>query len=164
MTGGDWRRRVAAGPAAARAASAAAALLGEAADAAGEGALGAQSRAIGLRLERLADEDAAALTSARAALADAGDGGDARRDFQLGRLLDRAAEIPMLIAEASADAVEVARELEPRALPDTAADVRAAALLAAGAARAAACLVESNLGMTEEDERLARARRVIAAL
>ena len=164
MTGGDWRHRVAAGPAAARAASTAAVLLGDAADAAGEGALGAQARAIGGRLERLADEDAEALAPARAALADGGEGGDPRRDFQLGQLLERAAEIPMLIAEASADAVELARELEPHALPDTAADVRAAALISAGAARAAACLVESNLGITEEDERLSRARRVVAAL
>jgi formiminotetrahydrofolate cyclodeaminase len=164
MTGGDWRHTVAAGPAAARAASTAAQLLGGAADAAGEGALAAQARAIGLRLDRLADEDAAALASARVALADVAGGGDPQRDFELGRLLDRAAEIPMLIAEASADAVELARELEPRALPDTAADVRAAALISAGAARAAACLVESNLGITEEDERLSRARRVVAAL
>lgn len=164
VTGGDWRHRVAAGPAVARAAAVAAIVLADAADAADAGPLAAQGRAIAKRLERLAEEDAQVLAPARAALADAGGGGDPRRDFQLGRLLDRAAEVPLLIAEAAADAVELARELESQALPDTAADVRSAALLAAGAAQAAAHLVESNLGVTPDDDRLARARRAAAAL
>jgi formiminotetrahydrofolate cyclodeaminase len=159
--GGD----AAAGPVAAHVAAAAARLLGAAADAAGLGAEAAQARALGRRLKELAVEDAAALEAARAALsAPADDRKPASRDFTLGRRLDWAASVPLAIAEASADVVDLAGAIEERVRPDAAADVRAAAHLAAGAAQAAAELVATNLGVAPDDERLLRARRAAGSL
>ena len=159
--GGD----AAAGPVAAHVAAAAARLLGIAADAAGLGAEAAQGRALERRLTHLAGEDAAALDAARTALAaPADDRKPATRDFALAQRLDWASSVPLAIAEACADVVDLAGGLEERVLPDTAADVRAAAHLASGAAQAAAELVATNLGVSPDDERLLRARRAAGSL
>jgi formiminotetrahydrofolate cyclodeaminase len=53
----------------------------------------------------------------------------------------------------------LARSLADRLDPAVAPDLEAAARLAAGAARAAAHLVEVNLVVGEDDERVRRARR-----
>jgi formiminotetrahydrofolate cyclodeaminase len=153
---------LAAGPAAALAGSAAAWVLVEAARAADDGARAAQAVALCDRLTVAAADDAEALAAARARLASSV-GGDERRDFALGQALDRAAAVPLLIAEACADVVALALELEPTLAADNAPDVRAAAMLAAGAAHAAAHLVEVNLGVAPDDRRLARARAAVAA-
>jgi formiminotetrahydrofolate cyclodeaminase len=153
---------LAAGPAAALAGSAAASILAGAARAAGDGAHAAQAAALGERLTRAAGSDADALAAARAGLA-APVAGDARSDFALGRSLERAAAVPLLIAEACADLVALAHALEPIVEADAVPDVRAAAMLAAGAAHAAAHLVEVNLGVGPDDARLARARAAVAA-
>jgi methenyltetrahydrofolate cyclohydrolase len=151
-----------AGPAAALAGSAAASILAGAARAVDDGAHAAQASALGERLTRASRADAEALAAARADLA-APPAGDARGDFALGRSLERAAAVPLLIAEACADLVALSRALEPVVAADHAPDVRAAAMLAAGAARAAAYLVEVNLGVGPDDARLARARAAVAA-
>lgn len=152
---------LAAGPAAALAGSAAASILAGAARAANDGAHAAQAAALGERLTRAAGTDAEALAAARADLA--APAGDARSDFALGRSLERAAAVPLLIAEACADLVALAHVLEPNVEADEVPDVRAAAMLAAGAAHAAAHLVAVNLGVGPDDARLARARAAVAA-
>lgn len=156
MTEHGSRETANAGPAAARAGAAAALILREAARA---GGAAAQAEALARRLERLADEDARALAAARAVLPGGEERApDARRDFALGRALERAAAVPLAIAEACADVVALAEALAPLAEPAAVADVEGARLLAAGAAAAASHLVEANLGVGPGDERLERAR------
>ena len=67
-------------------------------------------------------------------------------------------EIPLEIAEAAVDVASLAAVVAERGEQALRADAVAAALLAQGAARAAATLVEVNLGTTSADERVARAR------
>ena len=153
-------RPAVAGPATAQAGAAAAFVVAAAARSAGDGTGAAQAEALGARLTRLADEDEEALAAARAAFPEAEpEASDPRRDFAFGKVLDRAAAAPLAIAEAAADVVVLARALAERLDPNLGPDLEAAALLAAGAARAAAHLVEINLTVGADDERVRRARR-----
>jgi formiminotetrahydrofolate cyclodeaminase len=155
-------RPAAAGPATAQAAAAAATVVATAAREAGDAAAAAQASSLAARLERLAGEDADALAAALAVLpAEEPAPPDPRRDFALGTALDRAAAVPLAIAEACADVVVLARALAERD-PGRAGDLEAAAFLAAGAARAAAHLVEINLAVGSDDERAVRARAAAA--
>jgi formiminotetrahydrofolate cyclodeaminase len=149
----------AAGPAAAQVGSAAASIVREAARDVGDSTSAAQASALAARLARLAVDDERALMAARAKLP-SGDPAepDERRDFALGRALDDAAAVPLAIAEACADVVDLAAALAPSVTTAFAGDVEGARLLAAGAARAAAHLVEINLGVAPGDPRLARAQ------
>jgi formiminotetrahydrofolate cyclodeaminase len=70
--------------------------------------------------------------------------------------------VPLAIAEACADVVVLARALADRLDPALGPDLETAALLAAGAARAAAHLVEINLAVGSDDERAVRARAAAA--
>ena len=121
------------------------------------GAKGARAQAIDLRdrLLELAGEDARAYQHALTALE--------RRDAGLARALARAAEAPLAIAEAAADAALLAAEGAERADGSARADAAAAACLASGAATAARRLVEANLATMSEDERIARAGRAAEA-
>ncbi len=153
-------RPAAAGPATAQAGAAAAHVIAAAAREAGNATGAAQAEALATRLTRLGEEDADALDAARAAFPDAEpEASDARRDFAFGKVLDRAAAAPLAIAEACADVVVLARDLAERIDPAQGPDLEAAALLAGGAARAAAHLVEVNLAVGTDDERARRARR-----
>jgi formiminotetrahydrofolate cyclodeaminase len=153
----------ASGPLAADTGAAAADLLAAVARRAGTEAAAAQAAALAARLRSLSKRDAAVVASARATLTAAGTGGDERRDFELGRTLDDAAALPLEIAEACADVAELGRWLAPAADTSEGPDAAAAALLAEGAARAAAHLVEVNLTITADDERLARARSIASS-
>jgi formiminotetrahydrofolate cyclodeaminase len=73
-----------------------------------------------------------------------------------------AAEVPLAIAEAAAAVAELARSLAAAGRPGLVGDALAGADLAAGAARAAARLVEINLSGSPGDPRLARARAALA--
>ena len=117
------------------------------------GAEGARAQALELRdrLLALAGQDARAYEHALTALE--------RRDSGLARALAKAADVPLAIAEASADVALLAAEAAEAADGAARADASAAAALSAGAARAAFRLVEINLVTLEEDERLARAKR-----
>ncbi|MGH3133591.1 MAG: cyclodeaminase/cyclohydrolase family protein, partial [Gaiellaceae bacterium] len=84
--------------------------------------------------------------------------GGARRNHELERKLDRAAAVPLEIAELGADTAALAALAGELCDGAYRADVAAAAALAAGGARAAAHLVEVNLAVREGDKRLARAR------
>lgn len=120
----------------------------------------AQAQALAERAAALADRDAAAWEEALAALRAAGAGRrqDPRRDFRLEQALEQAAAAPLEIAALAADAAALSALAGERGDPTYRADAAAAAALAAGGARAAAHLVEINLGVRPEDERLARAR------
>ena len=83
-------------------------------------------------------------------------GSDPSQD--LGPLLERAAQIPLEIAQAAVDVASLAAVVAERGEQALRADAVAGALLAQGAARAAATLVEVNLGTTSSDARVTRAR------
>ena len=121
------------------------------------GAEGARAQALELRdrLLALAGQDVRAYEKALTALE--------RRDSGLARALDRAAEVPLKIAETVADVAQLAAEAAEAADGAARADASAAAALASGAARAAVRLVEVNLVTVEDDERLGRARRAADA-
>ena len=153
-------RPAAAGPTTAHVGAAAAHVVLAAAHEAGDATGAAQAEALSVRLTRLAEEDEDALAAARAAFPNAEpEASDPRRDFAFGKVLDRAAAVPLAIAEACADVAVLARALAARVDPAHGPDLEAAARLAAGAARAAAHLVEINLAVGADDERARRARR-----
>jgi formiminotetrahydrofolate cyclodeaminase len=119
----------------------------------------AQALAIAGRAAPLARVDAQAWEAAVAALREAGgDGAPGDRDFELERKLEQAAAVPLEIARLAADAAELAAVAGERCDGAYRADAAAAAALAAGGARAAAHLVEVNLGVREGDTRLLQAR------
>ena len=74
-----------------------------------------------------------------------------------------AAEVPLAIAETAAATAELARSLARAGKPSLRGDALAGADLAAGAARAAARLVEINLAGRLDDARVARARAARAS-
>jgi formiminotetrahydrofolate cyclodeaminase len=79
------------------------------------------------------------------------------RDEELRDALARAAGVPLEIAEIAVDVASLAAVVAERGDQALRADAVSAALLAEAAARAAATLVEVNLGTTSSDERVARA-------
>ncbi len=122
------------------------------------GGVAAQALAVLEHVAPLARTDAEAWQDAVSALRGA-EGGDAdRRNFALAQKLERAAAVPLEIAELAADASALAALAAERGDGAHRADAASAAALAAGAARAAAHLVEINLGVQDDDPRLRRAR------
>jgi methenyltetrahydrofolate cyclohydrolase len=79
------------------------------------------------------------------------------RDMALGQVLARAAEIPLVIAEAGADVATLAAAAADRGTPELRGEAVAAALLADAGTRAAAFLVAANLSVRADDERVKRA-------
>jgi formiminotetrahydrofolate cyclodeaminase len=155
-----------AGPAAALVTAAATALVAMAArrsrDSWAEaGAAAAQAEALRARAVDLAREDAEALESFLAARGASGETRREARDFRLGRALDRAASVPLAIADTACDTALLAAQVADRCEGDVRPDAASAALLAHGAARAAAHLVEINLGAGVDDERVKRAHEVV---
>ena len=84
------------------------------------------------------------------------------RDQKLEAALDRAAEIPLQIAEAGSDLAALAALLVENGNPEVRADAAIASVLAEGGTRAAAKLVEINLGATEDDPRVRHARLLVS--
>ena len=119
----------------------------------------AQALAIQERAGPLAGIDAHAWEDATLALRRAAEDGATGRDSELERKLEAAAAVPLEIAELGADVAALAVVVAERCDGGFRADAAAGAALAAGGARAAAHLVEVNLGVREADERLVRARR-----
>jgi formiminotetrahydrofolate cyclodeaminase len=113
----------------------------------------AQADALRRRLVQLAVEDARAYAGALQHLREPED------DYSLERALADAADVPLRITEACADVSSLAHALAETGPPERSADARGAAALAAGAARAAASLVEANLLSRPGDERVRRAQR-----
>ena len=114
------------------------------------------------RAAALAGSDAEAWDDALAALRAAADPEGSENGTGAGgaleRKLERAAAIPLEIAELGADTAALASHAAAGGDLAYRADAAAAAALAAGGARAAAHLVEVNLGIRPDDDRLARAR------
>ena len=118
-------------------------------------------RAAALRAEALAlgEADLTAYVPVLAALRLPAD--DPERPERLRAASSAAAEVPLAIAEASGAVAALARELARAGKPGLRGDALAGADLAAGAARAAARLVEINLGEAPGDPRVARARAAV---
>lgn len=155
-----------AGPAAALTAAAAAALVAMAARFSRDvwveaGTTVAQAEALRRRALQLAREDADALEAFLAARDPAAEPRRDARDFQLGRTLARAADVPLAIAETACDVALLALHTADHGDGDVRADAVTAALLAHGAARAAAHLVEVNLASGSEDERVRRVQELV---
>jgi len=120
----------------------------------------AQAQVIRDRAVTLAQTDGKVWQDAVAALADAQieRDSDERRNFRLEQKLERAAAAPLEIAELGADAAALAALVGERGDEAYRGDASAAAALAVGGARAAAHLVQVNLGVRPGDARLVRAR------
>ncbi len=138
------------------------------------GAVGAQAVALRDRLAPLAQEDAVAYIKALERMRSARHVADSKstpdqnrrsedRDRELAAALRDAAAVPLRIAESAADVAELAADTAQLGNPAVSADAAAAVALACGAARAAAHIVAVNLGVTEGDEMLDRARRAAEA-
>jgi formiminotetrahydrofolate cyclodeaminase len=120
------------------------------------GGVSAQALAIADRSAPLAPLDADAWEAAAGALR-AASSGEEQSAGGLEAALDRAAAIPLELAELGADVAALATLAAEHCEPAYRADAAAAAALAAGATRAAAHLVEVNLTVHHDDQRLARA-------
>ncbi len=113
-----------------------------------------QSESFRARVAPLAQADAEAYGAALTALRGRDDLEERYRDQKLREALERAAEIPLQIAEAGADLAALAALLVEHGNPEVRADAAVASVLAAGGTRAAAKLVEINLGATGDDARV----------
>jgi formiminotetrahydrofolate cyclodeaminase len=123
----------------------------------------AQAEQLRRRTAPLAQSDAEAYEEALAALHLPSELEAEVRNMALGQVLARAAEIPLVIAEAAADAASLAALVAERGTPERRGDAVTAALLAEAAARAAADLVVGNLTVAPDDPRAIRARSVAEA-
>ena len=85
------------------------------------------------------------------------------RNTAIGHALARAAEIPLEIAKEASEIATLGALAAEKGNPNLRGDAAAAAILAEGGARVAANLVVINLGTTERDERIRRAREHVAA-
>jgi formiminotetrahydrofolate cyclodeaminase len=116
------------------------------------GGAAAQALSLRKRAVELAGEDARAYAEALARL-----GRREGADHLLAGALEQAADVPLRIARAAADVAALAAEVRERCDQAVRPDVIGAATLAAGAAQAAARLIEANLGAAEDDPRLREA-------
>jgi formiminotetrahydrofolate cyclodeaminase len=120
-------------------------------------AAAAQAERLRKRAGPLAQRDAEAYEEALAAMRLPERVEPSVRDAAVGETLSRAADVPLAIAEAAADAACLAVFVADRGAPDRRADAVTAALLAEAGARAAAGIVAVNLTVTAGDDRVERA-------
>jgi formiminotetrahydrofolate cyclodeaminase len=126
------------------------------------GAVVAQAKVLRERLAELAPLNDEVYEQALAALALHEEVDRRSRRALIGTSLERAAAFPLGIAEAASNVAELAAVVAEDGDPQVRGDAAAAAMLALGATRAAAHLVEINLGVLEHDERLVKATRFAA--
>lgn len=117
----------------------------------------AQAERLRRRTAPLAQSDAEAYEDALAALHLPDELEPEVRDMALGQVLARAAEIPLVIAEAGADVASLAALVAEHGTPERRGEAVAAAFLAEAGTRAAAYLVEANLTIAAADERVQKA-------
>jgi formiminotetrahydrofolate cyclodeaminase len=122
----------------------------------------AQAGALRARLVQLAADDVRAFAAAMEAL-EAASGAGGSRDHLLGLALERAADVPLAIAAATADVAELAAAAAHRGRPQLRPDATTAALLAEAACRSTVRLVEVNLATIDDDPRTTEARALGAA-
>lgn len=161
-------RGPAAGSAAALVTAAAAALVAKVARMSGAvwedaEAAAAQAESLRARVAPLAQADADAYAAALDRLSAGGEPESERRDFQLGRALTAAAEIPWRIADAAADVAELAALVAERGALASRPDAVGAAMLAEASARTAAHLVEVNLAVGADQELTRRCEAAVSA-
>jgi formiminotetrahydrofolate cyclodeaminase len=120
-----------------------------------------QAEAFRARVAPLAQADSDAYLDALTALRRREEMQERYRDQQLRAALDKAAEVPLKIVEAGSDLAGLAALLAANGNPEVRADAAAAAVLAEGGARAAAKLVQTNLGATDDDPRVRHARMLV---
>ena len=108
-----------------------------------------------------AEDDTIAYATVLSALRAAD--GSPQRDFDLGRALIGAAEVPLQIADAAADVAELAALAATEGKGTLRPDAAAAATLAEAAARASAHLVDVNLATVAGDDRSGRVAELAAA-
>jgi methenyltetrahydrofolate cyclohydrolase len=121
------------------------------------GAAVAQAERLRKRAEPLAQRDAEAYEEALAAMRLPDRVEPAVRDAAVGATMARAAEVPLAIAEAGADAAFLAAWIADRGSADRRGDAVAAALLAEAGTRTAAALVSVNLAVRAGDQRIEHA-------
>ena len=121
-----------------------------------------QAETFRARVAPLAQADAEAYDEALSALRGREELAERYRDQQLRAALERAAEIPMRIAETGCDLACLAALLVENGNPEVRADAAAASILAESGARIAAKLVETNLGATEADPRVRHVHSLVA--
>lgn len=120
-----------------------------------------QAETFRARVAPLAQADAEAYTEALSALRRRDELEERYRDQQLRAALERAAEIPIRIVEAGSDLACLAALLVENGNPEVRADAAAACVLAEGGARAAAKLVEINLGAMKDDPRVRHVQTLV---
>jgi methenyltetrahydrofolate cyclohydrolase len=125
------------------------------------GAVG-QAETFRARVTPLAHADAEVYKDALTILRRREELAERYRDQTLREALERAAEIPLRIAEAGSDLACLAALLVQNGNPEVRADAAVACVLAEGGTRAAAKLVETNLGAMEGDPRVRHARTLVA--
>jgi formiminotetrahydrofolate cyclodeaminase len=129
-----------------------------------DGAIGAvaQAEALRKRASPLAEEDADAYEAVLAAQRMPKEIEPEVRNALIGETLSRAADVPLRIAEVAADVAALGAEIAEQGNPNLRGDAAAAVLLCESAARVAANLVQINLSTTEDDDRIGRARELVA--
>ena len=120
----------------------------------------AQAEALRFRGVSLAERNARAYKDAVAALGSKHQSDPGFHDHLIADALERAADVPLRIAEAATDVSALAVLVAERCEASVRADVAVAALLSQAAARAGEALVAVNLGATKGDERLGYAREL----
>jgi formiminotetrahydrofolate cyclodeaminase len=118
----------------------------------------AQAEALRLRVMPLAEQNADAYEEAVEALGGKASPTAGSKDEAIEDALARAAQVPLEIASAAADVSALAATVAEAGEPSLRPDAAIAASLCVAGARAAATLVEVNLGTTPEDQRLESAR------
>jgi formiminotetrahydrofolate cyclodeaminase len=120
----------------------------------------AQAETLRARIEPLAQADAEAYEGALTAFRLPDLLEPEVRNATLGVALERAAAIPLAIAEVGADVADLAATLAEHGNPDVRGDAVAGALLAEAGTHAAAHLVRINLGAAPDDVRVTRASTI----
>ena len=128
------------------------------------GGAAAQATALRRRALDLAGVDVEAHARATEALRRRVELDPPRRDWEIGQTVGAAAAPPLELAEIAADVAGLAAEVADGCLPDLRADAVSACLLAEGAGRAAVHLLEVNLTVSGDDERLAAAHSCVSAM
>jgi methenyltetrahydrofolate cyclohydrolase len=125
------------------------------------GAIG-QAETFRARVAPLAQADAEAYRDALTTLRRREEVSERYRDQTLRDVLEKSAEIPVRIVESGTDLACLAALLVENGNPEVRADAAVACVLAEGGARAAALLVETNLGATGDDARVRHVRSLVA--
>lgn len=126
------------------------------------GAIG-QADAFRARVAPLVQADADVYSDALTILRRREEVEERYRDQTMRDTLEKAAEIPIKIAEAGCDLASLAALLVENGNPEVRADAAVACVLAEGGTTAAAMLVETNLGATEGDPRVRHVRTLVAS-